>query len=326
MKKILTLFCLLFIIISVSKAQPTQGLVAYYPLNGNANDSSGNGNHGTLNGVSFASSNNRTFAQFSAASYINVPDNSTFDFSSASGVTIATWVRQEQNTSGYILIKMGVGGSSDDEYSLSLNELGYVTGAFNSPTTFKVVSTKFPIALNTWNHIVLIWNKADSKISFYVNAVMDTSVNSSVTSIQNTTQPLRIGKPQHTANSFIGSIDDIRIYNRALSYQEIQILYGLTVDVKKDNDLISDNFYLYQNYPNPFNPTTKITYSLAQYSNVLIKVFDVLGKEVTILVNQDQSAGNYTIDFNASNLSGGIYFYQLQAGNFIQTRKMIVLK
>lgn len=221
MKSLLLLFYLTVFSFSIW----SQGLVAHYPLNGNASDSSGNGNDGTLNGVSFASNNTITFAQFTSPSYINIPDNSTFDFSNATGVTIAAWVRQEQSTSGYILIKMGLGGSSDDEYSLSINETGNVDGAFNSPTTFKVIQSRSSIVLNTWNHIVLIWNKADSKITFYINGVMDTTVNSSVTSINNTTEPIRIGKPQQNANSFIGSIDDLRIYNRALTTSEIMILY-----------------------------------------------------------------------------------------------------
>ena len=143
MKKFLTIFISTLFSVSIY----SQGLVAYYPFNGNANDSSGNGNDGTINGVTFASNNTLTFAQFTPTSYINVPDNSTFDFSSTSGVTIATWVRQEQSTSGYILIKMGVSGSSDDEYSLSLNETGNVGGAFNSPTTFKVVQSWYGIKL-----------------------------------------------------------------------------------------------------------------------------------------------------------------------------------
>ena len=304
----------------------SQGLIAHYPLNGNANDSSGNNNNGTLSGVTFASGDIRTFAQFSATSYINVPDNSTFDFSSASGVTIATWVKREQDAAGYILIKMGTSGSSDDEYSLSLDAAGYIQGAFNSPTTYKVVTSKSSIALNNWTHIALRWNQSDSKIAIYINGILDTIATSTVTSIQNTSQPFRIGKPQHNANSLIGSIDDIKIYNRALSDLEIYLLYDSTVDVESEQDLYINQYVLDYNYPNPFNPTTKINYFISQFSKVQLKVFDVLGREVAILVDQEQSTGHYSIDFNAENLSAGIYFYQLQADNFSQTKKMILLK
>ncbi|MBC8043306.1 MAG: T9SS type A sorting domain-containing protein, partial [Rhizobacter sp.] len=85
-------------------------------------------------------------------------------------------------------------------------------------------------------------------------------------------------------------------------------------------------FGLKQNYPNPFNPSTTIRYELAAPSDVKLNVFDVLGREVATLVNQRQSAGNYRVGFNASNLSSGIYFYRLQTGNFTQTKKMLLVK
>jgi len=92
-------------------------------------------------------------------------------------------------------------------------------------------------------------------------------------------------------------------------------------------------FVLEQNYPNPFNPTTKIRYrvpnvtlSEVEGSRVQIKVFDVLGKEVAALVNEEKPAGKYEVEFDARNLSSGVYFYQLRSGDFIQTNKMILLR
>ena len=93
-----------------------------------------------------------------------------------------------------------------------------------------------------------------------------------------------------------------------------------------EDESIPQNFFLYQNYPNPFNPTTKIRYSIpsnvkGQMSNVSLKVYDVLGREVATLVNEEKQAGVYEVEFNASKLSSGIYFYKLQSGNFNQTKK-----
>lgn len=86
------------------------------------------------------------------------------------------------------------------------------------------------------------------------------------------------------------------------------------------------DFTLHQNYPNPFNPSTKISYQLPAKSFVQIKVYDMLGKEVAVLVNQELDAGSYTVDFDASSLSSGTYIYRLQAGEFNSTRKMVYLK
>ncbi len=88
----------------------------------------------------------------------------------------------------------------------------------------------------------------------------------------------------------------------------------------------TNNFQLYQNYPNPFNPSTLITYQLADRSNVILKVYDIIGNEIETLVNEDKPEGAYQVIWNASGFSSGIYIYQLKTGSNIQTRKMILLK
>ncbi len=105
-----------------------------------------------------------------------------------------------------------------------------------------------------------------------------------------------------------------------------QTLVGIS-----DGQLIPKNFELHQNYPNPFNPTTTIKYSIPAVetrhaSSVQLNVYDILGGEVKTLVNEVKSPGNYEVNFNASNFASGVYFYRLQAGNFIQTKKMILMK
>lgn len=86
------------------------------------------------------------------------------------------------------------------------------------------------------------------------------------------------------------------------------------------------SIFLYQNYPNPFNPITNIEYQVSELSIVILKVYNILGKEVATLVNEEKHPGNYEVDFNGSNLTSGVYFYQLKAGNFIETKKMTLLR
>ena len=104
------------------------------------------------------------------------------------------------------------------------------------------------------------------------------------------------------------------------------IVFSNITDVKDNYTSILQDFILYQNYPNPFNPITNISYTLRKSGFVTLKIFDVLGKEIRTLVSEEKSRGKYTLQFNASNLSSGIYFYQLIANGFIQTKKMILLK
>ncbi len=96
--------------------------------------------------------------------------------------------------------------------------------------------------------------------------------------------------------------------------------------VEDESEDALNSYQLFQNYPNPFNPFTRIQYQVPSVSHISLKVYDVLGNEVTALVNEEKSAGVYEVEFDASQLSSGIYFYKLRAGNFIQTKKMILLK
>lgn len=85
-------------------------------------------------------------------------------------------------------------------------------------------------------------------------------------------------------------------------------------------------FSLEQNYPNPFNPTTEINFSIPKSGNVTLKIFDAVGQEVATLINEFKPAANYKINFNASNLTTGVYFYRLEANNLLQTKKMLLIK
>jgi hypothetical protein len=86
------------------------------------------------------------------------------------------------------------------------------------------------------------------------------------------------------------------------------------------------SYILSQNYPNPFNPSTVINYQIAKAGNVTLKIYDVLGREVSTLVNEEKPAGSYSYSFNASTLSSGVYFYQIRSGSYISTKKMLLLK
>lgn len=87
-----------------------------------------------------------------------------------------------------------------------------------------------------------------------------------------------------------------------------------------------NNFVLNQNYPNPFNPVTNIEYAIDSKQYTILKVYDVLGNEVAILVTEDKEAGSYEVEFDASSLTSGVYFYRLQAGSYIATKKMMLMK
>jgi hypothetical protein len=103
----------------------------------------------------------------------------------------------------------------------------------------------------------------------------------------------------------------------------ITILAPTSVDDQQNHPT---EFVLYQNYPNPFNPSTSIEYIVGSTGYVFLKVYDVLGNEIAVLVNEQKPAGIYQLEFDGANLPSGIYYYRLESGSFVQTKKMVLLK
>ena len=131
-------------------------------------------------------------------------------------------------------------------------------------------------------------------------------------------QLVYIALPFETINL---ATDRTKVMTAALKY------FGLIPPSSIDDmDFSPNNFELSQNYPNPFNPSTKINYEISSKENVELKVCDILGNEVVMLVNEVQSPGKYELEFKGSNLPSGVYFYRLLSGTFSQVRKMILLK
>jgi flagellar hook assembly protein FlgD len=108
-------------------------------------------------------------------------------------------------------------------------------------------------------------------------------------------------------------------------------LAAITTSVEKSDANIPGSFTLGQNYPNPFNPTTTISFSLPQRSNVRLDIYDILGKQVATLINETRAAGNWNIEWNGldrygRHIASGVYFYRLEAGSFMSVKKMVMLK
>jgi hypothetical protein len=125
------------------------------------------------------------------------------------------------------------------------------------------------------------------------------------------------------------NVSEVIIFDRVLSAEEVEALGGyghVFTSVEKTDDFVPETYSLNQNYPNPFNPTTIISYSIPEQAVVSLKVYNILGQLVNTLVNEQQSAGNYKFQFNASQFSSGIYFYTISTGNFTKTQKMILMK
>ena len=126
-----------------------------------------------------------------------------------------------------------------------------------------------------------------------------------------------------TAGFYIDTLH-IRSDTDARRIAQILVLSG-TADTVSEIEIVY-SFKLEQNYPNPFNSTTTIIYEIPELSFVTLRIYDILGNEITTLINEEKGLGNYQIEFDGSVLSSGIYFYQLKTGSFLETKKMILIK
>lgn len=136
-------------------------------------------------------------------------------------------------------------------------------------------------------------------------------------------------KPYHKLNYRIVAKDKalipIKVYSPPEGFYQA-FIYGPPVNI--DENILEYEFQLHQNYPNPFNPETRIKYQVSSNSFVTLKVYDILGNEIATLVNEEKQPGEYEIDFDAAkyNLSSGVYFYRLRAGEFTSTKKFLLMK
>lgn len=140
------------------------------------------------------------------------------------------------------------------------------------------------------------------------------------------------GGNQSNANYFInGTLGQVSINSAASTNYKVQsgfwyIYYEDVVVIVEDNEIIPIVYKLEQNYPNPFNPSTIIKFAVPERIPVLIKIYDILGAEVLTLVNEELDVGWYERTFNASQMATGIYIYRMCAGNYVNTKKMVMIK
>jgi len=135
-------------------------------------------------------------------------------------------------------------------------------------------------------------------------------------------------KPGDTVRMSVAFVSGMSVADMANNAQRAIDLYNnhYVLSVRNEPPPLPTEYRLDQNHPNPFNPSTEVTYSLEKASNVILKVYDLLGREVATLVNGGNQPGEHSVTWNAQNVPSGVYFYRLSAGTFVETKKMVVMK
>lgn len=283
---------------------------------------------GYVNGATWTTGRHGNALSFNGVTdYVEVPHNEFLNFDT--DFTIAAWIFLNDPSGSQQVLQKGT------NYSLFEARPGktYPSNVFNDGSNWHLLEyTKDKnYFTGEWRHIAFTYD--GSEAVNYIDGELDGSFNIPGTMATNT-DPLGIGTNSPWNQSFFnGKIDELVIYEYALPLSDIRKIYNnelegvdLVTSIGEDLD-IPKEVTLQQNYPNPFNPATQIQYQLPVTATVNLTVYDMIGRRVaTIVSNQRQAAGSYTVKFDASGLSSGIYMYRLQVDNQSFERNMTVIK
>ncbi len=306
-------------------------LVLHLPCDGNSFDISGFGNNGTPFGPVLVpdplGKPDGAYYFDGLDDYIKVLDHPSLNFQEA--ITVSFWMRLDEyfDREAYPISH----GNWENRWKISITPgTNMLRWTVKSTDGVKDLDTKAALLKNVFYYVTTVYD--GKKFEIYLNGELNASTTFSGQILQ-TPIDLTLGQvlPNNNAHNFKGVLDDIRIYNQALPADEIRSLYKSLTGIETTGNLLPENFALLQNFPNPFNSQTTIRYQLKNSSPVKIKIYDLLGQEVRLLLNQNQPAGFHTVNWNAENnlgvsVASGIYIYEMQAENFQQKRKLIFLK
>lgn len=196
-----------------------------------------------------------------------------------------------------------LGTYNDDHNEIPLSE--EIKGDFNGDSVYSVVS----YTVDKSEIIVEVRNGRTGEIEYSIN--LESNPDSGVKGV------------------FIGDVDDDGLDEFVLHYKMNSVVYEYSSPVsgiQSMNQPIPREIKLEPNYPNPFNPSTMIRFTLPRVSQVKIEIYNILGQRVELLVDQQMTAGTHEVEFTAHNLSSGLYYYRIEAGEFQDVKKMILLK
>ena len=305
----------------------TGDMVAFYPFNGNANDESGFSNHGTVHGAVLSPdrNGNPNSAYFfnGSNSNIAVPVSPSLSFQEAVSINfwmeIGAFFAREQYPISH--------GSWQNRWKVSISN-GLLRWTIKTDSGVTDLDSESELLIDSVYNVTVLYSGSDFEV--YLNGGLD-AFGSWSGAILETPIDLTIGQmlPTDQGYNFDGILDDIRIYNYALSVQQIEDLASWTTEVEEGDGMLPVHLALDQNFPNPFNPQTTIRFALPSSGHealVRLVVFDVLGREVATLLNTPLGPGTYKVQWSAERFPSGVYYYQLQTPGATIVKKMMLLK
>ncbi|MBO8130949.1 MAG: T9SS type A sorting domain-containing protein [Candidatus Marinimicrobia bacterium] len=305
-----------------------EDLVAYFTFDELADTSTivkdaSAGNSGKLYNTEIVEGVEGNALSFNGSSYCLIEDDFSLDISDQ--ITICAWVMLEDASGNQNLIQKG-------------KNYGFFELRENNSRIYNVFYSDryqewriFPYTINkdemtgSWHHFGFVYD--GDNIRNFIDGLLDTIyIYSGLLSINDDYLGIGINSPYNDA-FFKGRVDEIRIYSRALSDEEIFNIYKkYEQSIENQEEYVALDYELLQNYPNPFNAYTVIRFTLPEEENVKLIVYDLVGRKVKEVLNCKVKPGYYSVRIDMDNMPSGIYFYQLITANKRITRKMILLK
>ncbi|MFC2135103.1 LamG-like jellyroll fold domain-containing protein, partial [Bacteroidota bacterium] len=308
-------------------------LVAFYPFTNFANDESGNNLNGTVHdaykGADRFLSYQKAYYFDGDDDYIKVANHALLNFQNA--ITVNFWIKIG---TFYAREAYPLSHNSWDRWKLSItNQRMRWTIKTDKDQNNGIIDLDSETKLETgeWYNITALYSGADFEI--WINGELDAFSTWSGLILPSPVD-LMFGQvlPDNPEYNFRGGLDEIRIYDYALSVEEIINLDDVHtgIDDQPERAIPTENF-LTQNYPNPFNNQTIINYQIKEPGNVKIYIYDLLGRKVRTLVNEDKEPGYYNASWEGMNDQGsyvtsGVYFYSMRSGDFSTCKKLVMIK
>lgn len=338
MMKTLSVFCILvFSTGSAAFAQndPRENLVHSYTFeDGTADDEVGTA-HGTLVGAAEVA--NGALIISGQGQWVTLP-GSEIALNSFSGVTLEILYTPEENANtGFTMLAYfgrTVGGVGADYFFIStargddVSRAAISIGAETEPWAAESGANGPEYDDDATHHMVA--TLTDEEISLYIDGThygtTELAAHNSIGAIS--TDLAFLARGGYDADpAWIGAIHQFNIYDRALTSEEVAIIHAIATSAEAEASATQPQaFSLSQNYPNPFNPSTTLEYAVAEATHVRLAVYDVLGREVAVLVNGQRTPGQYRVIFDATGLPGGLYFGRMQADGFRASRALVLMK
>ncbi|MCK9310796.1 MAG: T9SS type A sorting domain-containing protein [Bacteroidales bacterium] len=320
-------------------------LVADLKFNENAGtiatDNSGNVNTGTLTNSPTWTTGKIGSALNFTNNYVNLPSSTSLN-TITSAITLSTWIKASANTANSTIIGRWLYGTGVNQRSFilyvgSTGTLSFGLSNDGTSTNAKWLTTTATITRDVWTYVTATFDGTTMKI--YINGSLSTSDVTGFSTIFVPTGNVQIGKWQTTATTwelpFIGAIDEVKVYNKALSLSEIQALYGLTrsavfVDDSQDKPVNKPSIST-KCYPNPFSSEITISYNVPEEGKVRIDIYNSIGQLVSKVVDENLTAGEYSTVWNiessnAGELANGLYICKLIINGKATASKIMLVK